>query len=173
MIVKPPDMVIDTKSTLIWFNDDMTAGYMDDYRTKKRAYRIAIDQHSTVFIQDSPDNPFWAFDYYNVNSGYLCDVMDMFHDAAYLKTVEPSGNELTYIRTESGKWNSYAYGVLDEQDAFLTYRMLGTERLVWVVTPDLNKPYKAALLKVIDTMVVEDTIFMPTVLSEEKLTLLL
>lgn len=173
MIVKPPDMVIDTKSTLIWFNDNMTVGYMDDYRAKKRAYRIAISQYSTVFIQDRPDKPFYAFDYYNVNSSYLCDVMDMFHDAAYLKTVEPSGNELMYKRTVSGRWSSCDHGVLDDKDVFLTYRMLGTERLVWVVTPDLNKPYKAALLKVIDTMVVEDTIFMPTVLSEEKFLLLL
>ena len=66
MIVRPPDMVIDTKSTLIWFNDDMTVGYMDDYHTKKRAYRIAISQYNTVFIQDRPDDPFRRFDYYNV-----------------------------------------------------------------------------------------------------------
>ena len=99
--------------------------------------------------------------------------MDMFPDATYLKTVEPSGKELMYKRTVSGRWSSYDYGVLNEQDVFLTYRMIGTDRLVWIVTPDLNKPYKAALLKVIDTMVVEDTIFMPTVLSEEKFSLLL
>lgn len=173
MIVKPPDMVIDTASTLIWFNDDMTVRYMDDRRTKKFAYRIAISQYSTVFIQDSPDKLFWAFDYYKADSSILCNVMDMFPDAAYLKTVEPSGKELMYIRNRSGKWNSYGHGVLDEQDAFLTYEMIGTERLVWVVTPDLHKPYKAALLKVIDTMMVEDTIFMPTVLNEEKLSLLL
>lgn len=173
MIVRPPDMVIDTASTLLWFNDDMTVRYMDYYHTKKLAYRIAISQYGTVFIQDGPDEPFRRFDYYNADTSYLCDVMDMFHNAAYLKTVEPSGKELMYKRAVSGRWSSSVYGVLNDQDALLTYRMIDTERLEWVVTPDLNKPYKAALLKAIDWMVVEDTIFMPTVLSEEKLNILL
>jgi len=173
MIVKPPDMVIDTASTLLWFNDDMTVRYIGNRQTKKLAYRIAISQYGTVFIQDSPDDLFRRFDYYSADTSNLCDVMDMFPDAAYLKTVEPSGKELMYKRAVSGRWSSYDYGVLNEQDVCLTYRMIGTDRLVWIVTPDLNKPYKAALLKVIDTMVVEDTIFMPTVLSEEKFSLLL
>lgn len=173
MIVKPQDMVIETKSFLGYFEDDMTVRYMEKYRAMKTAYRIAISQYGTSFIQDRPDAPFRLFDHYDANSSNLCDVMNMFPDATYLKTVEPSGKELMYTRDRSGKWNSSYYGVLTEKDVFLTYRMIGTERLVWVVTPDLNKPYKAALLKVIDTMVVEDTIFMPTVLSDEKLTLLL
>ena len=173
MIVKPPEMVIDTTSSLLLFNDDMTVRYIGNHRTKKLAYRIGIYQYGTVFIQDRPDAPFRLFGCYDANLSNLCDVMDMFPDATYLKTVEPSGKELMYTRDRNGKWNSSDYGVLTEKDAFLTYRMIGTERLVWVVTPDLNKPDKAALLKVIDWMVVEDTIFMPTVLSEEKLTLLL
>ena len=173
MIVKPPEMVIDATSSLLWFNDDMTVRYIDNHRTKKLAYRIAISQYDTVFIQDRPDAPFRRFDHYDSDSSNLCDVMAMFHNAAYLKTVEPSDKELMYKRAVSGRWSSSVYGVLNDQDALLTYRMIGTERLVWVVTPDLNKPYKTALLKAIDWMVVEDTIFMPTVLSEEKLNILL
>ena len=50
MIVKPPEMVIDTASTLLWFNDDMTVRYIGNRRTKKLAYRIAISQNISRYM---------------------------------------------------------------------------------------------------------------------------